>query len=290
MTQETITLSPKKTIWALVLLLFFTSGCTTVIVRPFMDPLTLALQKQTDLELIEEGAPSLLLLLDGLIDSDPDNESFLMTGAKAYGGYASILNEDGQVDRAVTMSIKAKQYGITLLKQLPGLENIENSSLDDIEHALEQISSSKVGHLFWGAYGWAVWIQYQQGAPAAMADLPVVEQIMLRVVELDESYYYGGAHIFLGTYYGSRPPILGGKPEESRKHFERALALNKRKFLLTQVAYAESYARTAFDRELFMKLLTEVIKQPLENDDLASSNKLAKVMAEKLIGQVDEFF
>ena len=290
MTQETITFLPKKTIWALVILFFLTSGCTTVIVRPFMDPLTLALQKQTDLKLIEEGAPSLLLLLDGLIDSDPDNESFLMTGAKAYGGYASILNEDGHVDRAVNMSIKARQYGITLLKQLPGLENIENSSLDDIEHALKQISSSKVGHLFWGAYGWAVWIQYQQGAPAAMADLPIVERIMLRVVELDESYYYGGAHIFLGTYYGSRPPILGGKPEESRKHFERALALNKRKFLLTQVAYAESYARTAFDRDLYLQLLAEVIKQPLENDDLASSNKLAKVMAEKLIGQVDEFF
>jgi len=290
MAQETITLSPKKTIWTLVILFFLASGCTTVIVRPFMDPLTLALQKQTDLKLIEEGAPSLLLLLDGLIDSDPDNESFLMTGAKAYGGYASILNEDGQVDRAVNMSIKAKRYGITLLKQLPGLENIDNSSLDDIEHALGQIGSSKVGHLFWGAYGWAVWIQYQQGAPAAMADLPIVEQIMLRVVELDETYYYGGAHIFLGTYYGSRPKMFGGKPEASRKHFERALAINKRQYLLTQVAYAESYARTVFDRDLYLKLLAEVIKQPLKNDDLASSNKLAKVMAEKLIVQVDEFF
>ena len=123
-----------------------------------------------------------------------------------------------------------------------------------------------------------------------MADLPIVEQIMLRVVELDESYYYGGAHIFLGAYYGSRPKMFGGKPEASRQHFERALVLNDRKFLLTHVAYAETYARAMFDRELFLKLLTEVTNQPLLNSDMASSNKLAKIKAEKLIVQIDDFF
>ena len=45
-----------------------------------------------------------------------------------------------------------------------------------------------------------------------------------------------------------------------------------------------------FDRELYLKLLAEVIEQPLKESDMASSNKLAKVMAEKLIAQVDEFF
>ncbi len=123
-----------------------------------------------------------------------------------------------------------------------------------------------------------------------MADLPIVESIMLWVVALDESYYHGGAHIFLGSYYGSRPQIYGGKPEDSRKHFERALTINKRQFLLTHVSYAQTYARMMFDRELYLKLLTEVMKQPLTDSEIASSNKLAKVMAEKLIQQVDDFF
>jgi hypothetical protein len=123
-----------------------------------------------------------------------------------------------------------------------------------------------------------------------MADLPIVELIMLRVVELEESYYYGGAHIFLGSYYGSRPQMYGGKPETSRKHFERALEINRREFLLTHVAYAQTYARLIFDRELYLKLLTEVIEKPLTDTDMASSNKLAKVSAQKLIDQVDEFF
>ena len=271
-------------------LLVFNSNCTTIIVKPLLDPLSLSLQKQTDLELLQDGAPTLLLLLDGFVTSDPDNEHLLMATTKAYGAYASILYEEGQIERAVNMSKKSKEYGINLLKQVPGLENINDNTLDETDQALDNISHSKVEYLFWGAYGWATWIQFQDGAPGAMVDLPIVEQIMLRVVELDETYYYGGAHIFLGSYYGSRPQMFGGKPEASRKHFERALEINKRVFLLTQVAYAKTYARLMFDRELYIKLLTEVVEHPMADSDMASSNTLAKIQAEKLINQVDEFF
>lgn len=289
MKQKILTLALGKIFLALTVLMY-SSGCTSLIVNPLLDPLTLSLQKQTDLQLLQDGVPSLLLLLDGLIASDPDNERLLMTAAKAYGAYATVLYEEGQVERAVTVSSKAKEYGINLLKQLPGLQNINNNTLGEIDQSLGKISPGRVGSLFWGTYGWAIWIQFQDGAPAAMADLPIVEQIMLRVVELDESYYYGGAHIFLGAYYGSRPQMFGGNPEVSRQHFERALALNDRLFLLTHVAYAETYARTMFDRELYLELLTEVIEQPLADSDMASSNKVAKVKAEKLIVQIDDFF
>jgi hypothetical protein len=270
--------------------LMHSSGCTSVIINPILGPLTLSLQKQTDLELLKEGAPSLLLLLDGLVASDPENAPLLMTAIKAYGAYATVLYEDGQVERAVNMSLKTKEYGIKLIQQLPGLKNITDDTLAEIDKSLNKISPSKAPRLFWGAYGWAIWINYQKGAPAAMADLPKVEPMMLRVVELDESYYYGGAHIFLGAYYGSRPKMFGGNPEASRQHFEKALALNDRKFLLTHVTYAETYARTTFDRKLYLELLTEVIEQPMADSDMASSNKLAKNKAEKLIAQVDDFF
>ena len=289
MKQQIMTSALGKAFLALAFLVL-SSGCTTIIVNPLLDPLSLSLQKQTDLELLQDGAPTLLLLLDGLIAGDPDNEPLLIAATKAYGAYASILYEEGHVERAVNMSIKSKEYGINLLRQLNGLKNITDNTLTEIDRALYNISPGKVEYLFWGAYGWATWIQYQDGAPGAMADLPVVEKIMLRVVELDESYYYGGAHIFLGSYYGSRPQMYGGEPDTSRKHFERALEINKRLFLLTQVAYAQTYARLMFDRELYLKLLTEVIEQPLADSEMASSNKLAKVKAEKLINQVDEFF
>lgn len=270
--------------------LFSSSGCASLVVNPLLDPLTLSLQKQTDLQLLEDGAPSLLLLLDGLIASDPGNVPLLMTATKAYGAYATILYEEGNPERAVNMSVKARDYGISLIRRLPNLDNIAGQALAETKKELAKIGPDRIGYLFWGAYGWATWIQYQEGGAAAMADLPIVELIMLRVVELDESYYYGGAHIFLGSYYGSRPQIYGGRPDASRRHFERALQINHRQFLLTQVAYAQTYARMMFDRELYLSLLTEVLTYPLQDSDAASSNKLAKVMAEKLIAQVDDFF
>ncbi len=276
-----------------IAVLLLSSSCASIIVNPMLDPLTISMQKQTDLELLQEGAPSLLLLLDGLIAGDPENEKLLMTATRLYGAYAAILYEDGQTERAVNMSIKARDYGVSLLNRLPALKSIEGQTrqaLDEIQSSLQKIKPDQIGNLFWGAFGWATWIQFQEGAPAAMADLPIVESIMLRVVELDESFYYGGAHIFLGSYYGSRPQVYGGKPDASREHFERALEINKRQFLLTQVSYAQTYARMMYDRELYLKLLSEVLEQPLTDSDMASSNKLAKVTAAKLIQQVDEFF
>ena len=271
-------------------IVLMSNGCTSMIIQPLLDPVELSLQKQTDLELIKDGAPSLLLLLDGLIAKNPHNKNLLMAATKAYGAYAVTLHESNDLDRAISISQKAKTYGMTLLSLLPHLGNIHAKKLVETDQALDRISRGQVGYLFWGAYGWATWIRFQEGAPGAMVDLPIIEHIMLRVVELDESYYYGGAHIFLGAYYSSRPAMYGGKPQLSRDHFERALAISNRKFLLTQVTYAETYARLVFDKKLYENLLTEVLDQPLEDNEMASSNKLAQIMAKKLLNATEEFF
>lgn len=275
---------------AILVIFSLTAGCTRLIVDPLIDPLVLSLQKQTDLDLLRDGAPSLLLIIDGLIASDPENAQLLMAGTKAYSSYAAALFEYDETARAAALSLKARNYGITLLRLLPDLAIQDGATLTDFTRSLEGLKKKHVPDLFWGGYGWATWIRFQDGAPAAMAALPMVEQVMLRVVALDETFYYGGAHLFLGAYYGSRPKMYGGKPEESRKHFERALEIGQRKLLLTQVAYAEGYARMIFDRELYESLLTEVLAQPLENNELASSNQLAKQMAAKLLAQIDDFF
>jgi hypothetical protein len=148
-----------------------------------------------------------------------------------------------------------------------------------------------VPSLFWGGYGWALWLQYQAGSPASLAALAKVEKIMARVLQLDEGYNHGAAHLFLGSYYGSRSAMLGGNPAESRVHFERALAINDHQFLPAQVAFAETYARTVFDRDLFEQLLREVIDFPLQSrPDLALANQVAKKKAGRLLADVDRYF
>ena len=276
---------------ATCLLFSLLTGCTSLLVGPLVDPLNRSLQHQTDLDLVRDGTPTLLLILDGLTDRYPTNSKLLLTATQAYSSYAFTLDEMGESERAATLSVKAKDYGLALFCQAADLQGTIPGQLEDFKRILALFHKNNVPSLFWAGYGWATWIKMQNGSPAALADLPKVEQIMLRVLELDETYYHGAAHIFLGYYYGSRPEILGGDMEKSRRHFERALQINGRNYLMTQVTYAESYARQTFNRELFDNLLTEVLNHPLTTDsDRSTSNQLAKKRARQLLAQIDDFF
>jgi hypothetical protein len=270
---------------------FLAQGCASLVLPPIVGPVVKNLNRQADLELVCEGVPSYLLLLDSLLVSDPDNARLLLHGTQAYTAYASLMPECGRPERAVVLGERARAYGLRLLGTHQGLAGAAEMPFAGFSEVLQTVGSGEVEKLFWGGYGWATWIGFSKGAPAAVVDLPKVEELMLRVLALDEGFYHGGAHLFLGVYYGSRPVMLGGRPEVSRSHFEKALALGERRFLPTMVAYAEHYARQTFDRELYVRLLEEALAFDLaQAPDLTLPNVLAKRRAQKLLAQVDEFF
>jgi hypothetical protein len=267
------------------------SGCARLAINPMIDSVNRALERQDDLQLVLDGAPSLLLVLDGFIADDPDNPRLLLQGAKSYASYAGILDEKGEHARAARLSGKGKDYGLRLLRRQSCLADSWPETLVDLDRSLTVCRGDDVTPLFWAGLAWGTWIGMQEGAPAAMVELPWVVRVMERVVELDDAYYYGGAHLFLGMYHASLPPALGGRPELSRNHFETALALAERRFLLAQVWYAETYARMTMDRDLFEKLLTEVLARPPDlAPELATANQLAAHKARKLLDEVEHYF
>ncbi|MFA6498265.1 MAG: TRAP transporter TatT component family protein [Desulfurivibrionaceae bacterium] len=275
----------------LVAVVLLSQGCASLLIPPMVGPVVKNLNRQADLELVCDGAPSYLLLLDSLLVSDPDNVRLLLHGTQAYTAYASLMPECGRPERAAVLGEKARAYGLRLLGTHQPLAGAGQIPLAQFSEAVQAVGPGEVGKLFWGGYGWATWIGFSKGAPAAVADLPKVEQLMLRVLALDERFYQGGAHLFLGIYYGSLPVMLGGRPEVSQVHFERALVLGDRRFLPTLVAYAEYYARQTFDRELYVRLLEEALAFDLAlAPDLTLPNVLARRRAQKLLAQVDDFF
>jgi hypothetical protein len=187
-------------------------GCASLMITPMVGPVVKNLNRQADLELVCDGAPSYLLLLDSLLVSEPENARLLAHGAQAYTAYASLMPECGRPERAVVLGEKAREYGLRLLGTHAGLGDASQVPLAGFSESLQSVGAGEVEKLFWSGYGWATWIGFSKGAPAAVADLPKVEQLMLRVLALDEGFYHGGAHLFLGIYYGSRPVMLGGKP------------------------------------------------------------------------------
>jgi TRAP transporter T-component len=282
-----------RSLWVIALLLLLTglNGCTRMVAGSFLRPTMTNLQRQTDIDLVCEGTPAFLLMIDSMVASAPDDKELLTMATRAFTAYTAALDACGKPVRATTVSAKARLYGMSLLWDCTDLHKICTLPFSNLEQTLADLDKKDIELLFWAGSGWATWIQHQQGSPASLAQLIRVEQIMLRVLELDETYYYGGAHLFLGAYYGSRPPLFGGKPESSREHFEQALAISNRQFLPALVLYAQTYARMAFDRELFVTLLQEVLDFPLESQpDITLANRVAQRNAGRLLDQAEQFF
>ncbi len=271
-------------------LLLGLNGCASLVVDPLLESLTRSLERETDIELLVDGSPTLLLMINGFITSDPENPELLRTGTRAYSAYAILLQETGEPERARLASEKARGYGFKLLGRKQKFKENIKQPLAAFKQSLLSFGKGDAVDLFWGGQAWALWIKMQGGSPAALVDLPKVEEMMLRVVELDESTYFGSAHLVLGSIYCSLSPMLGGKPNVGRRHFERALALSRRQFWPAQIAYADGYARQTFNRGLFEDLLKEVLSQPLVDNEMATANRLARKKAAELLEQVDDIF
>jgi len=276
--------------YCLLLLLLFNTSCASLLIKQVVDPLEENLNQQTDLSVLKDGMPALLLLHDALMAQHPGNKKLLITGARGYSSYTELLLAFGEKDRAKQYSMKAKEYGLSLLGQYPELVRIESLPLDELDKIMATLHSDNVDLLFWGASAWSTWIRLQEGAPSAINALFKVQRIMRYILKEDENFYFGGAHIFMGFYYGTLPPMYGGNSEKSKKHFEKALALADHRFLLTKVLYAESYAKQTMNRDLYISLLQDVLAADLKDKRNAAANMLAKFRAEKLLTEVDSFF
>ncbi|MDR3630347.1 MAG: TRAP transporter TatT component family protein [Desulfocapsaceae bacterium] len=273
---------PARIVLSLALLLALTS-CSSIMTG-MMAPTVDNLQKQTDVDLVCQGAPSYLLMIDSMIAADQDNSALLAMGAKSYSAYVAAMTECGAgEERIQALADKARLYGTALLTAR-NLPLAPKDSLDDFDKALARLGKSDVPDVFWGAMAWTTWIRTQHGSPASIADSVKVERIMLRLEELDDTYQQGGVHLFLGAYYAAKPQMFGGRPDLSRIEFEKALAISQRSFLLVQTTYADTYARQVRDKALFDGLLKEVVDFPLNNSkDNALSNQIAKRKAKRLL-------
>lgn len=277
-----------RVLFPVILMPLLLSSCSTIISNTLIEPTVANLQKQTDLDLVCEGSPAYLLMVDSLIAGDPESRNLLRVGAKAYSGYLSAMTECGiGPERIEVVAEKSKLYGTRLLaRHLPLAADTDPALFDK---RLSGLHKGQVEDLFWGTLAWLNWIQAQQGSPAALVDLVKVEKIMGRILELDPEFEMGSPHLFFGAYYATRPPMFGGDPDKSRIHFERALAISRGKFLLIQTTYAETLARQLFDRNLHDRLLREVIEFEIDRaPDQALGNQIAKRKAAHLLAE--DFF
>lgn len=253
------------------------------------DNLSRSMMNQEDPELVRTAAPAYLLMLDALVETYPEDETFLIPAARLYGAYAGVFaNDEEQTKR---MANRSKSYAHrALCESEEDLCLSLDKNVEDIQLELADLDEDELSLIYTYASSWASWIQANTSDWDAIAQLPKVKLLFSWVLEYDPDYDNGTAQIYMGVLESQIPPSLGGRPDLAKAHFEWAIQASDGKNLMAKVLYAQQYARLLFEQELHDRLLNEVLNADSKAEGLTLLNQLAKQQAKELLADSAEYF
>jgi len=251
--------------------------------------LNTAIMNQDDPELVRDGAPAYLLMLDSFVEGAPDNEAVLAAAAQLYSAYGVVFVDDPL--RARKLTTRGRAYGQrALCVSSAALCGVWDLPYEEFLAGLQQATRKQVSSLYTFGLSWMAWIQAHSDDFAALARLPQVQAVLQRVHALDNDYEAANIEHYLGVLNTIRPPALGGDFAAGLEHYERAIELSHGRDLSVQVDFARYYARTLYDRELHDRLLEEVLAADPVQPGLTLFNTLAQEEAQLLLASADEYF
>lgn len=282
---------------ALLAICFLANGCVVVrkgvsrMASPMATRLSEGLMHQDDMDLVREGSPAFLLMLDALAAAYPDNPSILVAAADAQMAYATGFVDKDQKPRLKRMFAKSKTYGQRALSQNKAFARaLESNSQDEFVRSLRGFRKRDAGAMFSTALSWVMWIIAHSDSPAAVGEMPRALALMDRVQALDPDVREGGVDLFYGIYYTVLPLGGGRDLERAKRHFERSMETAGPDYLLNRVTFAEFYARYALDQDLFERTLKSVLDADPKVPEYTLMNAVAQMRARGLLDQVDDLF
>jgi uncharacterized protein YceK len=268
------------------------TGCASLMnqaTQKMADNLSAAMLNQDDLETVKAGSPAYLILIDSLIEGNPEDSGLMLSRSRLYSSYASAFVEEPT--RRKRLAAKSLDYARqALCLELKEICDKLVSRSEDFSGLIDTVQVKDQPLLYGFASAWAGWLQANTDDWNAVAQIPKLNTLFERSLELDEQYDNGGAHLYLGVLNSQIPATLGGKPERAKNHFEKADRLSAGKNLMVKVLYAEHYARLVFDQSLHDQLLKDVLGAEVNHPGLTLVNALAKQRAGQLLQESKEFF
>ena len=148
------------------------AGCGGIVTRT-SEGLTRGILGHDDPETVKSGMPAFLLVMDGLIEADPDDADRLAGGATLYTAYAATFVDD--VPRRKRLAARALAYAERSVcaedKKLCGLRAAPFDQAGAIVAAYGE-DPEDARPLFTLAQSWLGWIKANSDDFAAVAELP----------------------------------------------------------------------------------------------------------------------
>ncbi len=278
-----------KTSFFLILITLFSScSMDRFIIRQtgtILDYGVIALYEENDLVLAETALASNIKLLEGMLKGDPENTKLRLLTAQALSGYALGFVEDTEPERARNLYIRARDHAMLVLRMNDAFAQKENGNLQEFEQAVTNFEADDIDALFWASFSWAGWINLSISDPQAFIDLPKVQIMMQKVMDMDETYFHGSPLLFFGSLWGMKPRMLGGDPDKAKEFFDRNIEITEKKFLLSYIYYARFYAEKTLNEEVFDECIKIIEETPA---DVLPEYQLLNVIAKKKAARLKE--
>lgn len=281
----------------ILLLCIIVSSCsiqktvTTLTARVVTDGMK-ALETESDLWIADQSVVPMVKIIEVLKEGDPENREFLSLMPQVYGNIAFGFFEPkylaGAKEKDVWRQRIERYYRLGSESGMKGLSKRFGKGVDgsimDFEKAVKKAKKQDLKVLFWTAFDLGNLVNLNRDDVASVANMPKVNMMIDRVLELDPQFGYGSALAFKAAMLASRPKMLGGDPDKASALFNEAIKMHDGKYLMTKVMYVEWLTIPQGDANLTRKLLTEVINaEPNILPEQALANQIAKERARILL-------
>jgi hypothetical protein len=268
------------------------SGCASLMssaASGLANDLSNAVLNQNDPELVRDGAPAFMLLLDSILESNPDDPALLTASAKMYATYGAVFaDEEGRPQRLTSRALDYAQRAVCI--EYSGGCNWGDATFDEFNASLDALTEKHSEVTYGYSLSAIAYTIAHSDDWNTLARLPQLEALLLRYLEISEASAESDVYVYLGVLLTLRPEQMGGKPAEARTYFERAIELTDGQDLSAKVWFADSYARLLYNRELHDELLHEVITADPIIRGYTLSNVLAQRNAAELLASADDYF
>lgn len=236
--------------------------------------------------------------LEGFHKLAPDNTDALFMLTRGWAGLSFAFTEDDYEEayekgddvmaeyhllRARAGYARAKHYGIELLgHHAKGFEDAKRNQETLSKWLKENFTDKEQAEdLLWIGYAWVGHVSASKDVPETVGELYVGIEMVKRSSELDETLVYGTAHTVLGAYHAR---TAMAELDESKAHFEKAIALNGGKFLPTKLNFAQRYYCAKGEKAAYEKTLNEVLAAGDDLPEARLQNVIAKRRARRYLG------
>jgi predicted anti-sigma-YlaC factor YlaD len=256
-----------------------------------------------DPELVKAAVPFSLKLIESLLAESPSHQGLLLAACSGFTQYSFAFvqqeadeKEDSDLAAADALRARARRlYARARRYGLRGLEASHPNLTRDLSRnpkaAVQAATIDDVPLLFWTAAAWGAAISISKDDPSMISDQVVVEALIDRALELNESFQHGAIHAFLIAYEMARQGGKGEAVARARKHFDRAVVLSSGQMASPFVSLAESVALENQDRTAFEALLNQALAiDPDARPESRLQNLIAQRRARWLLGRGDELF